>query len=296
MQWQGAVYGGMGAVIAEFASYPMDTTKIRLQVQGQIVDKSMTKLRYRGMAHTMLSIGKHEGVGALYNGYRFAALRQATYGSIRFGIFFNGQQWWHSKGGKDELKFLVPLGLSSGFIASFITTPLDILKVRSQATEQSRPKPLFKTLHKIYKHQGLAGLYQGKWPNSQRAAVVNGVQIPVYCVTKNKLMSYGYADHPGTHLASGAVTTVFGVLCSLPFDVVKTRIMQQKTNSANIRVYKGSLNAVFLTVKHEGLFALWKGLIPAVCKVGPWNIVFWAVLEQFRSLDIYMFDRTEAAF
>jgi len=296
MPWQPFVYGGFAAVTAEIASYPMDLSKIRLQVQGQVADKSMTKLKYRGMAHALFKIGKNEGIGALYNGYRFAALRQATYGTIRFGIFFNVQQWWHSKGGKDDLAFLLPLGALAGFLASFVTTPFDILKIRCQATEQIKPKPIFKTLHKIYQNQGVAGLYQGKWPNSQRAAVVNGVQIPVYVVTKNKLMSLGFQDNPGTHLISGAVTTVFGALCSLPFDVIKTRIMQQRTNNDKIRVYKGSINAVYITVKHEGVFALWKGLIPAVCKIGPWNIVFWATLEQCRLLDNYMYGRTEAVF
>lgn len=296
MPWQPFVYGGLAAVAAEVISFPMDTSKIRLQVQGQIADAAMTDLRYRGMSHTLFSIAQDEGFRSLYNGVRFAALRQATYGTIKFGIFFNTQNWWHKRGGEDNLAFLVPLGASSGFIASFITTPIDIMKVRSQATEQTKKKTVVKTMRKNYHHNGLAGLYQGKWPNAKRAAVVNGVEIPTYVLTKNKLMSLGWSDNTVTHFAAGAVVSGVGAICSQPFDVAKTRIMQQKPSRGDIRVYTGFVDAVLSTVRHEGLFALWKGLIPTICRSGPWNVVFYISLEQFRLLDNVMYDRKEAIF
>jgi len=296
MPWQPFVYGGLAAVSAEVVSFPMDTSKIRLQVQGQIADSAMTDLRYRGMFHTLCSIRADEGVRSLYNGVRFAALRQATYGTIRFGIFFNVQQWWHNRGGKDDLHFLVPLGASSGFIASFITTPIDVMKVRSQATEQMKKRTVLKSMSKTYSTAGLAGLYQGKWPNAKRAAVVNGVEIPTYVMTKNKLLSWGWSDNTWTHFAAGGVTSITGAVCSQPFDVAKTRIMQQKPSRADIRVYTGFFDAVMLTVRHEGLFALWKGLVPTICRNAPWNVVFYITLEQFRLLDNMMYDRKEAIF
>ena len=49
------------------------------------------------------------------------------------------------------------------------------------------------TLTTIYDTiSGWRGFYRGAVPNAQRAAVVNGVQIPAYDVTKRNLLSHGY--------------------------------------------------------------------------------------------------------
>ena len=40
---------------------------------------------------------------------------------------------------------------------------------------------------------GIHGLYRGAVPNAQRAAIVNGVQIPTYDVTKRNLLSAGFS-------------------------------------------------------------------------------------------------------
>lgn len=63
-------------------TFPIDTTKIRLQVQGQVANKSLSELKYRGMFHALLTITKEEGFTALFNGIKPALLRQATYGTV----------------------------------------------------------------------------------------------------------------------------------------------------------------------------------------------------------------------
>lgn len=49
-------------------TFPIDTTKTRLQVQGQISDIACREVRYRGMIHAFIRIYKEEGLLALYNG------------------------------------------------------------------------------------------------------------------------------------------------------------------------------------------------------------------------------------
>lgn len=50
-------------------TFPIDTTKTRLQIQGQKIDQQFTKLRYSGMTDAFVKISKQEGVAALYSGY-----------------------------------------------------------------------------------------------------------------------------------------------------------------------------------------------------------------------------------
>ena len=49
-------------------TFPLDTTKTRLQVQGQRMDELCRSSRYRGMMHALLRISQEEGVRALYKG------------------------------------------------------------------------------------------------------------------------------------------------------------------------------------------------------------------------------------
>lgn len=49
-------------------TFPIDTAKTRLQIQGQIGDSKLATLRYRGMGHALALIARNEGFKALYSG------------------------------------------------------------------------------------------------------------------------------------------------------------------------------------------------------------------------------------
>lgn len=49
-------------------TFPIDTAKTRLQVQGQTIDKKFADLKYRGMIDCFVKISREEGVKALYSG------------------------------------------------------------------------------------------------------------------------------------------------------------------------------------------------------------------------------------
>lgn len=49
-------------------TFPIDTTKTRLQIQGQAVEQALRARRYRGMLDAFLKISRQEGPTALYRG------------------------------------------------------------------------------------------------------------------------------------------------------------------------------------------------------------------------------------
>lgn len=49
-------------------TFPIDLAKTRLQVQGQVGDSKYREIRYRGMLHAIMRIGREEGPRALYSG------------------------------------------------------------------------------------------------------------------------------------------------------------------------------------------------------------------------------------
>jgi len=48
---------------------------------------------------------------------------------------------------------------------------------------------------------------------------------------------------------------------SAPFDIAKTRLMAQKASKEK-RIYTGMTDAIFKTIKNEGILALYKGFTP----------------------------------
>uniref|UniRef100_A0A8C3DR29 Solute carrier family 25 member 14 n=2 Tax=Passeriformes TaxID=9126 RepID=A0A8C3DR29_CORMO len=87
LNWKPFVYGGLASIVAEFGTFPVDLTKTRLQVQGQSTDARFREVRYRGMFHALFRICREEGGRALYSGIAPALLRQASYGTIKIGIY-----------------------------------------------------------------------------------------------------------------------------------------------------------------------------------------------------------------
>ena len=83
----------------------------------------------------------------------------------------------------------------------------------------------------IYRLEGVRGLWKGVVPTAQRAALVAGVQLPVYDLTKQRLCA---SQHPQLkesvvcHLISSLVAGMSAAVASNPVDVVRTRIMVQR--------------------------------------------------------------------
>jgi len=290
MDWRPFAYGGLGSVVAEIGTFPIDTAKTRLQVQGQVVDKSLKEVRYRGMIHAIYRISLEENIRALYNGVKPALLRQATYGTLKIGLYQSIKRKLSPTIDQETLGKNLLSGIIAGAISSSICNPTDVLKVRLQAqtvTTAQQPQSMFAAFREIYRHEGLRGLYRGVGPTAQRASVIAGVELPVYDFSKRQLISRGImGDTVATHFAASVFAGLAGAIASNPIDVVKTRMMNQrnvKSTSTDL-IYKSSMDCVTRTVKTEGFMALYKGFVPTFVRLTPWNILFFLSYEQFKRL------------
>ena len=72
------VFGGIAAMCAEMVTFPVDTAKTRLQLQGQAGVKRWVQVRYRGTVHCLVCMVREEGVVAVYKGLSPALLRQVS--------------------------------------------------------------------------------------------------------------------------------------------------------------------------------------------------------------------------
>ncbi|GAB1605525.1 kidney mitochondrial carrier protein 1-like [Argonauta hians] len=287
--WRPFLYGGLASVTAECGTFPIDMTKTRLQVQGQVIDSRLTECRYRGMFHAFVRISQEEGLLAFYSGIGPAILRQATYGTIKIGIYQSMKRMFVSDPMDETIVANVFCGVVAGIISSTIANPTDVLKVRMQAKTESLQKSMLKSFVQIYQKEGLKGLWRGVVPTAQRAAVVAGVELPVYDITKKYILkSQHMEDHAGTHFIASFTAGLAGAITSNPIDVVKTRLMNQRVlksaDGASSAIYSSSLDCVLRTAKTEGLLAFYKGFIPTWIRLGPWNIIFFLTFERLKKI------------
>lgn len=117
----------------------------------------------------------------------------------------------------------------------------------------------------------------------RRAIVVNMAQLASYSQAKIKLLESSYFNegillHFVASMFSGFVTTV----ASMPVDMAKTRIQNMKIVDGKPE-YKGTIDVLGKVVRHEGVFALWKGFTPYFCRLGPHTVITFILLEQLNT-------------
>ncbi|XP_077256758.1 uncoupling protein Bmcp mitochondrial isoform X3 [Temnothorax americanus] len=255
--WRPFVYGGLASIVAELCTFPLDTTKTRLQVQGQKYDQKLARLRYSGMIDALLQISKQEGMKGLYSGISSAILRQATYGTIKFGTYYSLKKvaidTWATG---DLVTINIVCAALAGAMSSAIANPTDVVK--------------------------------GVGPTAQRAAVIAAVELPIYDYTKSKFMNV-LGNSVSNHFASSFIASMGSAVASTPIDVIRTRLMNQRRvhmvgTKPSSYIYSGSMDCLVQTIKNEGILALYKGFIPTWFRMGPWNIIFFITYEQLKQL------------
>uniref|UniRef100_G3PHM5 Solute carrier family 25 member 30 n=1 Tax=Gasterosteus aculeatus aculeatus TaxID=481459 RepID=G3PHM5_GASAC len=265
------VFGGLASVTAECGTFPIDLAKTRLQIQGQVGDSRYREIRYRGMLHAMARIVREEGLRALYSGLAPAMLRQSL------------KRLLVDRPEDETMLTNVMCGVLSGVISSSIANPTDVLKIRMQAQGNVINGGMMGNFINIYQQEGTRGLWKGVSLTAQRAAIVVGVELPVYDITKKHLILSGrMGDNVYTHFVSSFACGLAGALASNPVDVVRTRMMNQK----GVALYQGTLDCILQTWRSEGVMALYKGFFPNWLRLGPWNIIFFLTYEQLKKINV----------
>ena len=73
------------ASFAEACTIPIDTAKVRLQLQGAAA--AGAKPKYSGMFGTIVTVAKEEGPAALWKGITPGIHRQILFGGLRIGLY-----------------------------------------------------------------------------------------------------------------------------------------------------------------------------------------------------------------
>lgn len=273
----------IAACVAEFSTLPLDTAKVRLQLQKKALSgDAMSTSRYRGMLGTVITILSEEGLIALWKGLVPGLHRQCIFGGLRIGLYEPVKALYvgDSFVGDIPLFKKILAGLTTGALGITVANPTDLVKVRLQAEGKLPPGVPRRYLgaldayFKIIKQEGLGALWTGIGPNIARNAIINAAELASYDQIKQMILRIpGFSDDIFTHLLAGLAAGFFAVCVGSPVDVVKSRMMGDPS-------YKNTLDCFIKTLKNEGPLAFYKGFIPNLARLGSWNVIMFLTLEQ----------------
>uniref|UniRef100_A0A0A9X7J2 Mitochondrial uncoupling protein 2 n=2 Tax=Lygus hesperus TaxID=30085 RepID=A0A0A9X7J2_LYGHE len=286
------------ACFADLVTFPLDTAKVRLQIQVVIpaagsnillrpTSAAAAAVQYRGLVGTLVTIAKTEGVRSLFNGLTAGLQRQLCFSSIRIGFYDHVKQYYQKILFGDSnvtvnYSTRVLAGLTTGGMAVMIAQPTDVVKVRFQAQMKGGAEKLYMSTIQAYrtiaKREGAAGLWKGTLPNASRNAIVNVAEIVCYDIVKDQIIARDILkDSTPCHFVSAVIAGLCATIVASPVDVVKTRYMNSTPGT-----YRSSIHCAVQTFKKEGSKAFFKGFTPSFCRLVSWNIVMWTSFEKVK--------------
>lgn len=266
---------GSAAVITVSFIHPIDVIKTRIQISPEY--------GALGMPGTFKKIVTGEGALALWKGVNAAWLREASYTSLRLGLYEPCKILFGCTTPETTTfvkKFAA--GSAAGAIGSLAGNPFDVLKTKMMATEAGTPS-IMGTAKDLLKNQGIGGFYRGIDSNVARAMVLNGTKMGVYDEAKGYIVDFtGLPKKSLLVQFLSAGTAGFFMACTVsPFDMIRTRLMNQP---ADAKIYKNAVDCAIKIATQEGPLTFWRGFIPIWSRFAPTTTLQLVIFEQLRGL------------
>ncbi|XP_077238817.1 mitochondrial uncoupling protein 2-like [Tasmannia lanceolata] len=279
------VSSAFAACVAEICTIPLDTAKVRLQLQKKAATgDGVAQPKYTGMLGTVATIAREEGLSALWKGIVPGLHRQCLYGGLRIGLYEPVKNFYVGSdyAGDVPLSKKILAALTTGAIAIIVANPTDLVKVRLQVEGKLPPgvprrySGALNSYATIVKQEGFKALWTGLGPNIARNAIINAAELASYDQLKQTFLKIpGFEDNVLTYLLAGLGAGFFAVCIGSPVDVVKSRMMGDSN-------YKSTLDCFIKTLRNEGPLAFYKGFIPNFVRLGTWNVIMFLTLEQVK--------------
>jgi hypothetical protein len=173
------------------------------------------------------------------------------------------------------LKFLA--GAITGGVGSVVGNPFDVMKTLAQANK-GKSVPLSTLVGNMYHDQGISGFYRGLGANIGRACVLNATKMGCYDISKGYVaQASGWKrKDPRTVFCSGMVAGFFMTCTVAPWDMIRTKLMNQPTDQ---KLYTGFTDCLVKTVQEGGVTSLWRGFVPIWARFAPTSTIQLLTIE-----------------
>lgn len=267
--------GGIAAAISKTAVAPIERVKLLLQVQHVSKQISADK-QYKGIMDCFIRIPKEQGILSFWRGNLANVIRYFPTQALNFAfkdkykqIFLGGvdkrTQFWRYFMGN------LASGGAAGATSLCFVYPLDFARTRLAADVGKGPGQreftgLVNCLGKIFKSDGVFGLYRGFSVSVQGIIIYRAAYFGFYDTTKGMLKTDPkHTPIVVSWMIAQTVTVISGII-SYPFDTVRRRMMMQSGRAKSDMLYKNTLDCWVKIGKSEGASAFFKGALSNIIR------------------------------
>lgn len=286
VKWEYLAAGVSGGVVSTLVLHPLDLVKIRFQVNEGYGVAVANRPQYQGMFHALRSIFTSGGFTGLYQGVTPNVWGAGVSWGLYF-FFYNSIKTWMQDG--DTKIALGParhilIASEAGLLTLVLTNPIWVAKTRlclqyeSTATNCVRYNGTLDALVKLYKYEGVRGLYKGFVPGV--FGISHGaLQFMTYEEMKNAYNTYKNRPvdtrlQTEEYLMFAAISKMISACVTYPYQVLRSRLQDQHCT------YTGVIDVTQKILKHEGVRGFYKGLLPALLRVTPACCITFVVYEN----------------
>lgn len=129
------IAGFIADFAASFVYVPSEVLKTRLQLQGRYNNPFFSSgYNYRSTLDAARTIIRHEGILALFHGYKATIFRDLPFSALQFAFYEQEQTWAKEWVGSRDIGLGLEIltGATAGGMAGVLTCPLDVVKTRIQ--------------------------------------------------------------------------------------------------------------------------------------------------------------------
>lgn len=285
VKYEHLVAGISGGVTSTLILHPLDLIKIRFAVND---GRTTAAPKYRSLTSAFVTIFRQEGLRGLYKGVTPNVWGSGSAWGFYF-MFYNTIKTW-IQGGNTA----TPLGPTlhmlaaseAGILTLIITNPIWVVKTRlclqyelEPASSMNAYRGMTDALVKIYRQEGIRGLYRGFVPGM--FGVSHGaLQFMTYEEMKNSYNNYRKLPIDtklGTseYLIFAAISKLIAAAVTYPYQVIRARLQDHH------HTYEGAWDCMKKTWRYERLLGFYKGLVPYLVHVTPNICLVMLIWENF---------------
>jgi len=255
--------GGISATVSKTAVAPIERIKLILQVQAtstQITEP------YKGIVDCATRVYKEQGISAFWRGNTANIIRYFPTQALNFAFKDKYKEIFVRPAAEVGFWMFFLGNLASGGAAGatslLFVYPLDFARTRLGADvgkgEARQFNGLFDCIKKIYKSDGLAGLYQGFSASIYGIIIYRAAFFGGFDTLKSVCLAAGFGAAVWQAFIVAEITTTAAGLISYPFDTVRRRLMMKSGGGSTV-TYRGTLDCAIKIIKNEGIGGLFNG-------------------------------------
>jgi len=264
--------GGVAAAVSKTVAAPIERVKLLIQNQDEMLKAGRLDRPYKGIVECFTRTISAEGVPALWRGNMANVIRYFPTQALNFAFKDTYKKIFCPFNPKTDFwKFFVgnlASGGAAGATSLMVVYPLDFARTRLAAdvgkgAADRQFQGLTDCLSKIYKSDGMKGLYQGFGVSVLGIIIYRACYFGGYDTLKRVLFSDGKSSILFKFFIAQIVTGVSGLI-SYPLDTVRRRLMMQ-SGRADV-MYTGTFDCIRKIRAQEGGRAFFKGALSNVLR------------------------------